>query len=149
MAFLTRGASPGGMGEAAWRRAEFPAANGHATAPALALLMAALANDGEIAGRRVLAPGDRGRGVAPAHRRPGPGAALPDKLDRRLHAQPGPRHLRAGASRPSATQAGVAAAPSPIPELGVSGAYVMNRQSAELIGDPRAKRLIEAAYETL
>jgi CubicO group peptidase (beta-lactamase class C family) len=35
------------------------------------------------------------------------------------------------------------------PELGVSGAYVMNRQSAELIADARARRLIEAACEGL
>ena len=35
------------------------------------------------------------------------------------------------------------------PARRVSGAYVMNRQSAELIGDPRARRLIDAAYEGL
>ena len=35
------------------------------------------------------------------------------------------------------------------PERGVSGAYVMNRQSAELISDVRAKRLIDAAYDGL
>jgi CubicO group peptidase (beta-lactamase class C family) len=35
------------------------------------------------------------------------------------------------------------------PERGISGAYVMNRQSAELIADPRARRLIDAAYAAL
>jgi len=35
------------------------------------------------------------------------------------------------------------------PERGVSGAYVMNRQSAELIADRRPRRLIEAAYAAL
>nr|MBA3812696.1 serine hydrolase [Caulobacteraceae bacterium] len=35
------------------------------------------------------------------------------------------------------------------PVRGVSGAYVMNRQSAELIADPRARRLIDAAYASL
>jgi CubicO group peptidase (beta-lactamase class C family) len=35
------------------------------------------------------------------------------------------------------------------PERAVSGAYVMNRQSAELIADPRARRLIEAAYASM
>jgi CubicO group peptidase (beta-lactamase class C family) len=35
------------------------------------------------------------------------------------------------------------------PERGLSGAYVMNKQSPELIGDPRAMRLIEAAYACL
>ena len=35
------------------------------------------------------------------------------------------------------------------PERGLSGAYVMNRQSADLIADPRARRIIEAAYAAL
>ena len=35
------------------------------------------------------------------------------------------------------------------PERGISGAYVMNRQSAELIGDGRARRMIEAAYAAI
>ena len=35
------------------------------------------------------------------------------------------------------------------PERGLSGAYVMNRQSAELIADPRSRRLIDAAYASL
>jgi CubicO group peptidase (beta-lactamase class C family) len=35
------------------------------------------------------------------------------------------------------------------PARRLSGAYVMNRQSAELIGDFRSRRLIEAAYAGL
>jgi CubicO group peptidase (beta-lactamase class C family) len=35
------------------------------------------------------------------------------------------------------------------PQTGLSGAYVMNRQSAELIADRRARRLIEAVYAAL
>jgi len=35
------------------------------------------------------------------------------------------------------------------PRRGMSGAYVMNRQSAALIGDARSRRLIEAAYASL
>jgi len=35
------------------------------------------------------------------------------------------------------------------PARGVSGAYVMNKQGTELIGDPRAVRLIQAAYTAL
>ena len=31
----------------------------------------------------------------------------------------------------------------------LGGAYVTNRQSADLLGDPRARRLIEAAYACL
>jgi CubicO group peptidase (beta-lactamase class C family) len=32
------------------------------------------------------------------------------------------------------------------PQTRLGGAYVMNRQSTDLIGDPRSRRLIEAAY---
>jgi CubicO group peptidase (beta-lactamase class C family) len=35
------------------------------------------------------------------------------------------------------------------PDAGVSAAYVMNRQSSLLLGDPRSRRLIEAAYACL
>jgi CubicO group peptidase (beta-lactamase class C family) len=35
------------------------------------------------------------------------------------------------------------------PERRLSFAYVMNRQSQHLIGDPRARRLIEALYSCL
>jgi CubicO group peptidase (beta-lactamase class C family) len=148
MAFLTKGASPGGLGEAAWRRAEFPAANGHATAPALALLMAALANDGEIAGRRVLAPG-----VAALASRPrivGQDLVLPYVIS---WAAGFMRNQGLDIYGPGLETFGHSgwggSCAFADPDLGVSGAYVMNRQSAELIGDPRAKRLIEAAYEGL
>jgi CubicO group peptidase (beta-lactamase class C family) len=148
MAFLAKGASPGGMGEAAWRRAEFPAANGHATAPALALLMAALANDGEIAGRPVLAPGV----AAEASRRRivGQDLVLPYVIS---WAAGFMRNQGLGVYGPGLETFGHSgwggSCAFADPELGVSGAYVMNRQSAELIGDPRAKRLIDAAYEGL
>ena len=45
-----------------WRRAEIPAANGHATARALATVYAPLANDGEHAGVRLLSAGSVARG---------------------------------------------------------------------------------------
>lgn len=35
------------------------------------------------------------------------------------------------------------------PKRRVSAAYVMNRQGADLIGDPRSRRLIDAAYTAL
>jgi CubicO group peptidase (beta-lactamase class C family) len=35
------------------------------------------------------------------------------------------------------------------PETRLAGAYVMNRQDVHLIGDPRPRRLIEAAYARL
>jgi CubicO group peptidase (beta-lactamase class C family) len=41
---------------AAWRRAEFPASNGHGNARSIALAMAPLANDGRASGHRLLSP---------------------------------------------------------------------------------------------
>ena len=35
------------------------------------------------------------------------------------------------------------------PETKLAGSYVMNRQDIHLIGDPRSRRLINAAYESL
>jgi CubicO group peptidase (beta-lactamase class C family) len=35
------------------------------------------------------------------------------------------------------------------PQRRLSGAYVMNKQSAQLLGDARPRRLIEAAYRAL
>jgi CubicO group peptidase (beta-lactamase class C family) len=35
------------------------------------------------------------------------------------------------------------------PEAKLAGSYVMNRQDIHLIGDPRSRRLIKAAYESL
>jgi CubicO group peptidase (beta-lactamase class C family) len=35
------------------------------------------------------------------------------------------------------------------PERRISAAYVMNRQSTHLIGDPRPRRLLEAVYAAL
>ena len=55
-AFLQPWSSPAGRGQAEWRRVEIPSANGHATAPALARLMGALANGGWLDGEMILSP---------------------------------------------------------------------------------------------
>jgi CubicO group peptidase (beta-lactamase class C family) len=148
LAFFTKWASPGGRGEAAWRRAEIPSANGHATAPALALLMAALASDGDLGVSRVLPPGLAAE--AARQRIAGDDLVLPYRMSW------GAGFIRNeglgiyGPGRETFGHSGwggsCAFADS---ERGLSGAYVMNRQSAELIADARAKRLIEAAYASL
>jgi CubicO group peptidase (beta-lactamase class C family) len=147
-AFLTRWASPGGRGTEAWRRAEIPSANGHATAPALARLMAALAAGGTLDGVRVLSP----EGVAAMARRRICGEDLVIKgrtcwgagvmrNEERMIYGPGLQtfgHSGWGGACAFAD-----------PERRVSAAYVMNRQSSELVGDPRALRLIAALYAAL
>lgn len=147
-AFLTPWSSPAGRGQAEWRRVEIPSANGHATALALARLAGALAHDGWLDGEQILsraliaeASRERIRGqdlVLPFEMSWGAGFMrnAPVKVW-----GPGEQtfgHSGWGGSCVFAD-----------PQTGLAGAYVMNKQSTALIGDPRAKRLIEAAYSAL
>ena len=147
-AFLTPWSSPAGRGQAEWRRIEIPSANGHATAPALARLIGALANDGWLDGETILSP-----------------ALIAEASRERIFGQdlvlPFVMSWGAGFMRNSAVKVwgpgeqtfghsgwgGSCAFADP--ETGLAGAYVMNKQSTDLIGDARAKRLIEAAYASL
>jgi CubicO group peptidase (beta-lactamase class C family) len=148
VAFLTPWASPGGVSQAEWRRAAIPSVTGHATAPALARLMAVLANGGVLDGKRQLsgatiADAARGRGwgedlVLPYDMVWGAGFIRNEGLNIYGPGRETFGHSGWGGSCAFAD-----------PERGLSGAYVMNRQSAELIADARARRLIEAAYASL
>lgn len=147
-AFLTPWSSPAGRGQAEWRRIEIPSANGHATAPALARLMGALAGDGWLDGETILSP-----------------ALIAEASRERIRGQdlvlPFVMSWGAGFMRNSAVKVwgpgeqtfghsgwgGSCAFADP--QTGLAGAYVMNKQSTDLIGDARAKRLIEAAYAAL
>lgn len=147
-AFLTPWSSPAGRGQAEWRRAEIPSANGHATAPALARLMGALANDGWLDGETILSPAL----IAEASRERifGQDLVLPFVMSW------GAGFMRnapvkvwgQGLSTFGHSGWGGSCAFAD-PETGLAGAYVMNKQSTDLIGDARAKRLIEAAYAAL
>jgi CubicO group peptidase (beta-lactamase class C family) len=148
LAFFTRWATPGGVSPAEYRRAEIPSANGHATAPALARLMAILACDGRIDGERALQPGLAE--AAGAERIVGADLVLPYDMSW------GAGFIRNqglsiyGPGRESFGHSGWGGSCAfADPQTGVSGAYVMNRQSAELIADARARRLIDAAYQAL
>ncbi len=148
LAFFKPWSAPPSKDVRRWRAAEFPASNGHATAAALARMMAILACDGQLDGREVLPPGlalEAARG-----RIAGTDLVLPYDLSW------GAGLLRNeglgiyGPSRHAFGHSGwggscVAADP----ERRLSLAYVMNRQSAWLIGDPRPGRLIEALYACL
>jgi CubicO group peptidase (beta-lactamase class C family) len=148
VAFMTPWASPGGRSLADWRRAEIPSVTGHATAPALAKLMAAMASRGRFGAVQLLKPetieaatASRGRGqdlVLPYGLAWGAGFLRNEELNIYGPGQAAFGHSGWGGSCCFAD-----------PERHVSGAYVMNRQSAELISDPRARRLIEAAYTAL
>ena len=143
-AFLTRWSSPGGRGSADWRRAEFPAANGHATATALARFMGELSMDGG----RLLSPA--GAEALMREQIKGPDLVLPFDISWGAGVM---RNAGLGVYGPGGRTVGhsgwggACAFADPERRLGV--AYVMNRQSAELLGDARPARLITALYEAL
>ncbi|MGA2954064.1 MAG: serine hydrolase domain-containing protein [Caulobacteraceae bacterium] len=148
VAFLTPWSSPGGVSLAEWRRAAIPSVTGHATAPALARMMAIFACDGVIDGRRVLSGETIREAVRP--RVKGADLVLPYDLawGAGLLRNEGLRIYGPGDETVGHSGWGGSCAFAD-PERRVSGAYVMNRQSAELIADARAMALIEAAYTAL
>jgi CubicO group peptidase (beta-lactamase class C family) len=111
-AFMTKWAAPGGRGTADWRRAEIPSANGHATAPALARLMGALASGGELDGVQVLSPAVIAE--ASAERIVGQDLVLPYVISWGAgFMRNTPNFFYGPRPTPSATAAGAARAPSP------------------------------------
>ena len=147
-AFLDRGSAPGGRGTGEWRKLEIPSANAHATAPALARLLGVIATGGRMDGKVVLSPPVLAQAVR--ERIAGPDKVLPFTLswaagflrNRGIRIY-GPGELAVGHSGWGGSCAFAD------PETRVSAAYVMNKQSAHLIGDPRPLKLIEALYAAL
>lgn len=134
--------------EARWRTLHLPSASGHCSALALARLHQAFACDGAIDGLEVLEPGAAAE--ASRARITGDDLVLPFRLAwgaGLLRNDPvgvyGPGKHSFGHSGWGGS-CGFAD-----PERRVSAAYVMNRQSPALIGDPRAVSLIEALYRCL
>lgn len=145
-AFLTKWAAPD-RGGAIWREIEIPSANGHGTAASTARLYGAYANKGRIGDHRLFSEetwykltDERCRGddrVLPFEISFAAGVMRNDQY---VYG-PNPNtlgHSGWGGSLGFAD-----------PDLVMSGAYVMNRQSNILQGDPRATRLIAALYECL
>ncbi|HEV7157844.1 MAG TPA: serine hydrolase domain-containing protein [Caulobacteraceae bacterium] len=145
LAFLAKWASPGGVSLAQWRGAEIPSVTGHATAPALARMMAIVACGGRLAGRQWLSPATIE--ALCAERIAGPDLVLPYDLSWAAGLL---RNERLGIYGPGQRTVGHSgwggSCAFADPERRLSGAYVMNRQSAALIGDPRPRRLIDAVY---
>lgn len=146
-AFLEKWSSPGGRGSVAWRKFEFPAANGHGTAKSLARLMQ-LANDGMVGETRYLSDDTLYEFSKP--RISGQDLVLPFELtfaagimiNRPNHFY-GPNEATLGHSGWGGSCAFAD------PSEGLTAAYVMNKQANTLIGDPRPGRLIEALYSCL
>lgn len=136
-----------------WRRAEIPAANGHATARGLATMYSALANGGGHAGVRLLSA------EAVERARVGQGATVDIVLGAGngglatewalgfiLSGEhgllgPNPRTFGHGGYGGSFGMAD--------PDAGASLGYVMNHMGNNLVGDPRQVALFTALYECL
>jgi CubicO group peptidase (beta-lactamase class C family) len=150
LAFMNPPSMADGVNHAAWRRAEIPGANGHATARAIARIYGALA-DG-AAGRAPLLSkesiercrDEQSRGmdaVLQISTRFGGGfmRSQPDVAGGRLGPGAGAfGHPGAGGSLGFAD-----------PEAGVGFGYVMNRMGPHILLDPRATALVDALYDAL
>jgi CubicO group peptidase (beta-lactamase class C family) len=155
-AFIAPWAAPGQRGAANWRRAEFPGANGHATARGLARMLGIVATGGALDGRHVLSPATLA--ALTKIRALGEDLVLPFTLAfgagllRNLPGRniPGEAFGFYGPSPHAAGHSGWGGSCAfADPSASLSFAYVMNRQSAHLIGDPRPMRLIRAVYDCL
>jgi CubicO group peptidase (beta-lactamase class C family) len=147
-AFLKPWSQPGGRGADALRRFSLPSATGYATALALARLMGALANDGWLDGEDILSPAL----IAEASRERirGPDLVLPFVMSWAagfMRNAAGHPWVPSDAAFGHAGWGGSCAVADPAAKLGC--AYVMNKQSTDLLGDRRPKRLIEAVYAGL
>jgi CubicO group peptidase (beta-lactamase class C family) len=145
-AFLERWSAPA-RGGPAWRQAEIPSANGHGTARSVADLYQALALQGRIGERRLWSADTHAQ--LSQRRIIGPDRVVPFICDwgagvmRNAGRVYGPNKDTLGHSGWGGS-CGFGD-----PALGLSGAYVMNRQDTNLVGDPRAGRLITALYGCL
>jgi CubicO group peptidase (beta-lactamase class C family) len=148
LAFFVPWAAPPSKDARRWRAAELPASNGHATAPAMARLMAVLACDGQVDGVSILPPGLAAD--AARERITGSDLVLPFALSWGAGFL---RNAGLGIYGPGQRTFGHSgwggSCAAADPDQRLSFAYVMNRQSNQLIGDPRARRLIDALYACL
>ena len=139
---------PGTVGSRAWRGAELPSVNGHATARALARLYGALACGGAQDGVRVLSP----ESIARCHteRSRGVDAVLgvPTRFGLGFMLSQEGEAFGPGARAFGHTGAGGSVAFAD-PDGHVGFGYVMNRMGTTILIDPRAARLIDAVYACL
>ena len=145
-AFMTKWSAPN-RGGAEWRETEIPSANGHGTALSVARLYGAFANGGRIGELELAGSGTWSDFLTV--RTSGQDRVLPFDIEfaagvmRNNSGFYGPNSQTWGHSG----WGGSAALGDPDAKL--SCAYVMNRQSNHLQGDPRAQRIFGAVYACL
>lgn len=131
----------------AWRAAELPALNGHASARGVARLCAALAEGGSLDGVRVLSPEALAQMTA----------IVSDRDDLLFGANPqwgmGVLHNLIGIYGPNPRTFGHSGWGGSYgcadPDAGLAIGYVMNHMGPDLMGDPRGKALVDAVYASL
>ncbi len=146
-AFLKPWSSPGGRGTSAWRAFEFAGANGHGTAKSIARLMQ-LALDGYIGDTQILSENTLYEMSRP--RISGPNLVLPFDLTLAAGFMVNTPNQFYGPNTGAIGHSGwggSCAFADPI--AGITCAYVMNKQSNVLVGDPRPMGLIKTLYECL
>lgn len=146
-AFRKPWSAPARVSREDWMAAEIPASNMHGDARSLVELAHVFAADGRFRGAPVLS--ERARRAALEERIFGPDLVLPFELSwaagvmRNVNGHFGPNPSAYG-------HAGNGGATLMFdPERRLSCAYVMNRMSPHLVGDPRALRLLDATYASL
>ncbi|MEM8985573.1 MAG: serine hydrolase domain-containing protein [Pseudomonadota bacterium] len=147
-AFLKPWSSSGQPGNEAWMRAEIPAANTHATARGLARLMHAFV-DGHIAGgERFIS--NEAIAAATQERIASDNLVLPFHISWAAGLMRNKGLSIYGPNPEAVGHSGFGGACTfADADAGLSFAYVTNRMSEHLMGDPRPKRLIDAVYGSL
>lgn len=145
-AFLTKWAAPDRGGKI-WREIEIPSANGHGTAQSVAEIYGSFANGGFL-GAESIADDDTWNDFLKM-RVTGPDRVLPFDISFASGVMKNDQGIY-GPSKAAFGHSGWGgSAAFGDPETGLSCAYVMNRQSAHLQGDPRAKRLFSSTYRAI
>ncbi|MBY0421695.1 MAG: serine hydrolase [Parvularculaceae bacterium] len=145
-AFLKPWSAPARVSREVWMAAEIPASNMHADAKALAELAQVFAS-GVLRGERIVA--ESGLRPALVERIHGPDLVLPFELSwtaglmRNVNGHFGPSPSAFGHAGNGGATAMFDA------EAKLSCAYVMNKMSPHLVGDPRVLRLLDATYASL
>ncbi|MEM7728965.1 MAG: serine hydrolase domain-containing protein [Pseudomonadota bacterium] len=147
VAFLKPWSSPARISGDAWREAEMAGSNAQATAAGIGAMMQAFAT-GRVKDRTVLS--ESVRQDATRSRIVGEDAVLPFTIDFAAGLMRNAPNFNYGPNADGLGHSGWGgSAVFADPQTGLHGAYVMNRQQEYLMGDPRANRVIDAAFAAL
>jgi len=147
IAFLKPWSSPSRISGEQWREAEMAGSNCQASAAGIGAMMGAFAT-GRVVDREILSP--TVRKAATRSRIIGPDAVLPFTIDFAAGVMRNAPNYNYGPNPDGLGHSGWGgSAVFADPKTGLHGAYVMNRQNKYLMGDPRANRVIDAAFAAL